>query len=514
MSNSDPEQKVLPIFSCPMFRCQTRRTRTPSQAGNALVMEASFNQTQTLQQPRVVAATLLATFIALAIFSASCGGGGATEAAPTTVDPPAVSLSPVSLSFGSQPLEESSGAQSVTLTYGGKATLSITNLAVTGTNAGDFVQNNNCASSVAAGANCTINVTFAPSASGARTASLNIADNAPGSPQSVSLSGTGTATAANLSPTSLTFASQAVGTTSAAEAITLTNSGNAALTISSIALTGANPGDFTQNTACGNSVAAGANCAITVTFTPSASGAATASLSVADNVSGSPQTVSLSGTGKSTAAVVSLSATSLAFGSLPTGTASPAQTIILSNSGTAALSITSLAVSGANASSFVQTNTCGSSVAAGANCAISVTFAPSARGTATATLNIADNVSGSPQTVSLAGTGTTTASGQTITVEPSDNLQTLVTEYPASTTFSLAPGIYRLQSVVPQDGRFVCGADGGNCQRRRSAHNLRAGWPVLDSRGLRHPACILSRLLPLHHLLSACIPKICFSTMC
>ena len=157
---------------------------------------------------------------------------------------------------------------------------------------------------------------------------------------------------------------------------------------------------------------------------------------------------------------MSLSPTSLAFGSLPSGTTSPTQTITLTNSGTAALSITSVAVSGSNASSFAQSNTCGSSVAAGANCAISVTFKPSASGAATATLGVTDNGSGGPRTVSLTGTGTTTASGQTVSVEPSDDLQTLVSQYPASTTFSLAPGTYRLQSVVPQSGDSFVGQTG------------------------------------------------------
>jgi hypothetical protein len=127
-------------------------------------------------------------------------------------------------------------------------------------------------------------------------------------------------------------------------------------------------------------------------------------VSITDNATGSPQTVSLSGTG--TAAVVSLSSTTLAFGNQSVGTTSTVQTLTLSNTGNAALSITSLALAGTNASDFAQTNTCGSSLAVGANCTVAVMFTPSVSGTEAASLNISDNSSGSPQTVSLSGAGT------------------------------------------------------------------------------------------------------------
>jgi two-component sensor histidine kinase len=325
----------------------------------------------------------------------------------TSVPAPVVSLSPTSLAFDNQAVDMTSTAQSLTLSNTGNAALSITSLALTGTNASDFAQTNNCAASVAAGTNCTISVTFTPSASGSRTASVSITDNASGSPQTVSLSGTGTAALVSLSPTSLAFGNQPVGTTSAAQSLTLSNTGNAALSITSLALTGSNASDFAQTNTCGSSVAGGANCTISVTFTPSGSGSRTASVSITDNASGSPQTVSLSGTG--TAALVSLSPTSLAFGNQSVGATSAAQSLTLSNAGNAALSITSLALTGTNASDFAQTNTCGSSVAASANCTISVTFTPAASGSRTASVSITDNASGSPQTVSLSGTGTGTA---------------------------------------------------------------------------------------------------------
>jgi hypothetical protein len=448
-------------FSCFLESTYTGRAWTSRRRkGNAYVSLLSQMVSATRHRQPATPGILPAALIAIAVFSISCGGAGTTNAAAATFDPPATSLSPANLSFGTQLLEESSGAEPVSLTNSGKTALHITSIGVSGTNASNFVQTNNCGTSLAAGAKCTINITFTPSASGSRSATLSVTDSANYHPQTVGLSGTGTSTvaAASLSPTSLTFGSESLRNASPAQTITLANTGGAALSITSLGVAGASASSFVQNNNCGSSVAVGSHCTITVTFKPSAGGAATATLSVADNASGSPQTVSLSGTGA--AAVVSLSTTSLAFGSLPTGTASPAQAITLSNSGTAALTITGVAVSGANAGSFIQSNNCGSSVGAGAQCAISVTFKPSASGIEAATLSISDNGSGSPQAVSLTGTGTTTASGQTITVEPTDDLQTLVTEYPASTTFSLAPGTYRLQSVVPQGGDSFVGQTG------------------------------------------------------
>jgi len=244
--------------------------------------------------PRTRSLVLALSVILAAAWQVACGGstGG--------IDPPqapVASIAPGSLAFGNQTINTTSTAQTVTLTNTGNAALNITSLALTGTNASDFAQTNTCGSSVAAGSNCTISVTFTPAASGSRTASVSITDNASGSPQAVSLSGTGTATVVSLSATSLAFANQSVGTTSTAQTLTLSNTGNAALSITSVALTGTNASDFAQSNTCGSSLAAGANCTIVVMFTPSVAGTEAASLSIADNCSGSPQTVSLSGAG-------------------------------------------------------------------------------------------------------------------------------------------------------------------------------------------------------------------------
>ncbi len=326
---------------------------------------------------------------------------------------PAASLSPGSLAFGSQPVGKTSGAGTATLDNAGTAALSISSVTITGADPGDFAQANNCGSSLPAGSTCTFSITFTPAASGSRTALLSVADNSAGSPQTVSLSGTGSAAAATLSPASLPFGNQSVNTKSGTLTATLTNGGTAALSLSGIALTGANAGDFAQTNTCGSSVAAGASCTVSVTFDPTASGSRSASVSFTDNANGSPQSLSLSGTG--TSATVSLSPSSLSFVNQSVNTTSGVLTATLTNGGTAALSLSGIALTGANAGDFAQTNTCGSSVAAGASCTVSVTFDPTASGSRSASVSFTDNANGSPQSLGLSGTGTST----TVSLSPS-----------------------------------------------------------------------------------------------
>jgi len=135
------------------------------------------------------ASLLFATALLVVGIWVACGGGGGGSPPPPPA--PVVSLSPTSLTFSQQNVGSTSAAQTVTLSNTGNASLSISSIAIGGTNSGDFAQTKNCGSSVGVGANCTISVTFAPSATGSRSASLTITDNASGSPQTVSLTGTG-----------------------------------------------------------------------------------------------------------------------------------------------------------------------------------------------------------------------------------------------------------------------------------------------------------------------------------
>ena len=206
-----------------------------------------------------------------------------------------VQISAKSLAFGNQLVGAASSAQAITVTNKGSSPTPIS-IAVSG----DFGQSSTCPVSpatLAAGAGCTINATFRPTAAGARNGTLTVSYIFPSSPQTVVLSGTGVAPAVTLSATNIAFGNQKIGTSSAPQVVGLTNTGAATLTISTIAITGANAGDFSQTNTCGGGVIAGGACYISVTFTPVAAGARSASWTIADNATGSPQTVTLSGTG-------------------------------------------------------------------------------------------------------------------------------------------------------------------------------------------------------------------------
>src|SRR5581483_4561227 len=304
---------------------------------------------------------------------------------------PAAVFSPASLAFAAQAVNTSSAAQSVTLSNSGTAPLSVTSIAASG----DFSQSNNCGTSVAAGASCTINLVFTPTTIGNRSGSLTLSSNSNPAPAAVTLSGTGTAAVATLSPGSLSFSSQLLGTSSAAQSVTLSNTGNVALSISAISITG----DFTQTNTCAASLDPGASCTINVVFSPTTVGSRTGSLSLTSNSNTAPAPVSLTGTGL--AAVAALSPSSLAFGAQTVGTSTASQAVTLTNSGNMALSISALTAAG----DFSQTNNCGTSLNAGTSCTISVVFSPTALGSRTGSLSLTSNSNNNPAPVSLSGTG-------------------------------------------------------------------------------------------------------------
>lgn len=198
---------------------------------------------------------------------------------------------------------------------------------------------------------------------------------------------------------SLQFASQAQGTSSSAQTLTLTNNlGSASLSLTGFQITG----PFAQTNNCGATLASGASCTVSVVFSPTTAGIAAGSL-VASSSTNSV-TIGLGGTGLG-APGASLGATSLNFSSQPVGVPSATQTVQLSNNGDASLTNIAISISGGNAGEFFETNNCGTSVAAGANCTITAMFTPAGTGARSATLSVTDNAAGSPQSVALSGSG-------------------------------------------------------------------------------------------------------------
>ncbi|MDH6115224.1 parallel beta-helix repeat protein [Kitasatospora sp. MAP12-15] len=488
---------------------------------------------------------------------------------PAPVYPPypptGVTASPSALNFGSAATGSTSAAQSVTVSNPTGSAAAVSAISTSG----DFAQTNTCGTSIAAGASCTVGVTFTPTATGARSGSLTV--NAGGVTNTVALAGTGTAPGPvlNASPANLSFAATVVGSSTAAQTVTVTNSGTSAASVSNVAATG----DFSQTNTC-STVAVGASCTVNVVFTPTAGGARTGTLTITGNANNSPTTVALSGAGidsstniaagrpasassangpyvaanltdpdpstywesqngsfpqwaqvdlgqsyqlgkvvlrlppssawgartetlsllgstdgstfstilgsaeytfdpnagnntvtltfnaataryvrvnitantgwnagqlsdfevfpsgggGSNSATLTASPSTLTYPGQTVGTASGAQSVTVTNTGSAAATVTGVTTTG----DFAQTDTCGTSIAAGASCTVSVTFTPTATGTRTGSLTVSGNAGNSPLTVALTGTGnpssttnlalgaTMTASGYTQNYVPSN----------------------------------------------------------------------------------------------
>jgi Glycosyl hydrolases family 39/Transmembrane protein 131-like N-terminal len=311
-----------------------------------------------------------------------------------TTAPTAVSISPTSLSWTNILVGQTSPAQDVTLTNLASSALTISSISV---GSPYTVTSTTCPlspSTLAGRASCTISVAFRPLAAGPSSGNLTVSDSDSSSPQQVALSGTAIAAPVLFSPTSLSFPSTEVGTTSPSQTATLTNQESNSVAITSIATTA----DFTQTNNCPATLAANASCTVSVAFAPASSGGKTGSVIV--TYPSGTLSLSLSGTASgSTGGTVTVSPTTYTFPNQAIGTSSAPATITLSNGQSTPLSISSIQIN----PPFSQTNNCGVSLAAGMSCAISVIYSPKAAGLSSSNLVITDNATNSPQTVAISG---------------------------------------------------------------------------------------------------------------
>ncbi len=344
---------------------------------------------------------------AMTIFGNVPGGDLSVPLSGTGTTPASVLLTPSSLSFGTETVGGTSTAQDITVSNTGSNPATISQVSVIG----DFaISANTCGSSLAGQTSCTLSIVFQPVHSGTTYGSVTVTDSA--GTQTAQLSGTGQSPATDtVSPTSLTFATQQVGTTSAAQTVTLTNNGDASLAGIQVAVTG----DFAAANSCGTSLTGHSSCSIGVSYVPTQTGAETGTLTVTD-VLGS-HTVSLSGTGEAGPSVT-LTPSPLTFGGYAVGQTAPAQTVTLTNNGGVALSsITATTTSGFS----VASNTCSGTLAVGSSCAIGVSFAPAAAGAVNGTLTVVVGSSSQTYTVTLEGfgddftLGTTSSTSVTVT---------------------------------------------------------------------------------------------------
>ena len=299
-----------------------------------------------------------------------------------------ITVSPTSRSFGNVGVGSISDTTSFTVTNRGTTAMALAVAPSAG-----FTQTNNCTVSLAAGDSCTINATFTPTVLGTVNGNIAVTYNGFGSPQSVSVTGTGI-NPITLNPVSRDFGSVAAGTASATKTITVTNNGTAKLTMALAATAG-----FTETDNC-RTLSGGSSCTINAVFSPLAVGNATGSITVAYNGFGSPVAAALTGAG---IAPVTITPTSLAFSTTQNvDSATAAQIVTVKNNATKPLIVQSI---GATPADYAQTNTCGSVIAAGATCTVSVILTPHVDGSIPGSLIIADSALGSPQTVALSGAG-------------------------------------------------------------------------------------------------------------
>jgi hypothetical protein len=343
----------------------------------------------------------------------TCGASGGTNFKISNVPGPSAVLqaSPSSVAFPATGVGATSATSSVTITNNGTA--DATGVAVANSNTTDFaIVSNTCGTTLAAGASCALGVQFHPAVGGARSATIGVT-RAFGAGVTIGLTGTGVTSLTM--PAIAPFASQAVGTTSAPNVLTVTNGSASPVTVSGV--TSSNPAEFPVTTTCA-SVGAGATCTISVAFAPSGTGTRTSTITVTSDGLGSPQTIIASGTGTGGAAPGQLSVpATVTFGTQTVGTTSAASTLTVTNTGGSPVTVSGVA-SSAPAEFTVAGTTC-TTVAAGATCTIGVTFTPAAAGARSATITVTSNGAGSPQAIAASGTGSTVATPGQLTVPAS-----------------------------------------------------------------------------------------------
>jgi hypothetical protein len=331
---------------------------------------------------------------------ANSGSTTRTATAFLHVPNTSVRLSTLHLNFPDQLVHTTSAPMTVTMYNIGQSPLSIASIK---TSNQVFAYTTTCPSSLDAGKQCDINVTFTPALASLYSQTLTITDSDPTSPQIISLTGTGTPYAEiSLSSYRANFGVQVYQTPSAPQTVTATNIGTVPVIFNGYSFSGSNPNDFSDTTDCGQQLDPGDSCHFMLTFTPQALGNRSAAFNIMDNTSNGSNVIQLAGYGLT---AVKISPKFLGFGQVEVDTKSAPQTVTLTNSG-GILAINGIFLSGKDARQFKQTNTCGSSVPANGSCTIRVLFIPHLAGGKTATLNIEDSDPTSPQTVSLAGIGT------------------------------------------------------------------------------------------------------------
>jgi hypothetical protein len=333
-------------------------------------------------------------------------------------------LTPSSATFPSRQLATTSPATAFTLANTGGNAISITAIQADG----DYAQTNNCGSSLAVSASCSIQVTFTPTVAGDRPGTLTVYANVSGGHLASTLDGTGiTPGLLTITPSTLSYPATVQGSTSAAQTVSIQNTGGAAVQLQTLTVT--TDYQLSSNT-CGATLAPGSTCSAAIVFTPSALGDRPGHLSIPSNLAGSPALVPLDGTGV-TSAILSFTPLSLAFPSTAQGSVSAPQSITVTNTGGATAVLQNVTLGG---DYQIVSNSCGSTLAPNATCVIQIAFAPVATGNLAGLLSITANVPGGDQTGALSGTGLAPAA---LTLSPASLTFPATTQGVASSALSI-----------------------------------------------------------------------------
>ena len=327
----------------------------------------------------------------LTVYGNFAGGQLTVPLSGTGLAPASVVLTPSSLTFSGTTVGSKSSPKYVTIANTGDIAATLASETVTG----DFsITANTCGASLAGNYSCTLGIVFAPTVSGTSAGVLTVMDSV--GTQTAPLSGTGQNPATDtLSPASLSFPPQQVGTVSGAHLLTLANAGDQPLTNIAVVSTG----DFTFVNNCAQTLAPQSSCTISVSFVPTVAAAESGTVTVTDALR--KQTVTLSGSGVAPPGASALPA-SINFGGLAIGATGGPQTVTVSNSG--GYDLTSLAVT-ITSGFALATNNCSATLTVGSSCQLGLTFTPSSAGAISGTLTISAANLTKPLVISLSGAG-------------------------------------------------------------------------------------------------------------
>jgi hypothetical protein len=312
-----------------------------------------------------------------------------------------LTTSPTALSFGNIATGTST-TQSVTVTNTGNSSVTISQISESGT--GFSVAGITVPLALTTGQSTTFSVTFDPATTGSLSGSVTITSNATNSPATIALSGTGVQAQISVTPASVSFGNVSVGVSNT-QSLTIKNTGTANLSVSQAVLSGS--GYTLSGLTVPLTVAAGGSSTFTIGFTPASVSSFTGSLTLVSNTTNSPLIVALSGAGIAPVMQLTVAPASLSFGSITTGT-STTQSVTVTNSGNASVTLSQISESGAgfSATGFTVPLT----LAAGQSTSFNVTFDPASAGNLSGSVTVTSNAANSPEVIALSGTGAAPAS--------------------------------------------------------------------------------------------------------